>query len=269
MLELFENYKNKGQTKQALLVAQNLLNKNPNDTDIFVSFFDYLLNLAEENDTIQLANTFLNQASGVLEFFSENTEIDKDVVELILAKEESLNRVLNRIAEKKNELTKESLKNLVIYHNDSLDLIEKLLNKIEACKKQEEFEKYLDDIHKIDEKIKKDDLTKKQLFRYEELTRKTSSLVSQKLSFFENLRNREYNMQAITAYEKVFNMFKNGKVTEGHKEILELLFSFDPSRLFNETLVYYNHVYNYILGQLSDDEKFLMTKYAIMADRRK
>ena len=43
---------------------------------------------------------------------------------------------------------------------------------------------------------------------------------------------------------------------------------FDASRLYNETLVYYNHVYNYILGQLSDEEKFTLTKYAVMSERK-
>lgn len=63
-------------------------------------------------------------------------------------------------------------------------------------------------------------------------------------------------------------MFKNGKVVGNHKEIIKGLFMFDASRLYNETLVYYNHVYNYILGQLSDEEKFTLTKYAVMSERK-
>lgn len=44
---------------------------------------------------------------------------------------------------------------------------------------------------------------------------------------------------------------------------------FDASRLYNETLVYYNHVYNYILNELSDEEKFTLTKYAVMCERKR
>ena len=63
-------------------------------------------------------------------------------------------------------------------------------------------------------------------------------------------------------------MFKNGKVINNHKEVLKGLFVYDASRLYNETLVYYNYVYNYVLGKLSDEDKFLMTKFAIMCERR-
>ena len=70
------------------------------------------------------------------------------------------------------------------------------------------------------------------------------------------------------AYEKVFNMFKNNEVADSHKEVIKGLFSFDASRLYNETLVYYNHVYNYILNKLSDEDKFALTKYAILSEKR-
>ena len=47
-----------------------------------------------------------------------------------------------------------------------------------------------------------------------------------------------------------------------------LFFVLLKPKFSNETLVYYNHVYNYILGQLSDEEKFTLTKYAVMSERK-
>jgi hypothetical protein len=46
------------------------------------------------------------------------------------------------------------------------------------------------------------------------------------------------------------------------------LFSYDASRLTNETLIYYNHVYNYILSKLNDEEKLTMTKLSIIAEKK-
>ena len=99
------------------------------------------------------------------------------------------------------------------------------------------------------------------------LTKKSSEVVSVKMASFEKKRNRDYNLKAIESYERIFNMFKNRKVVGDHKEVLKGLFVYDASRLYNETLVYYNHVYNYVLNKLSDEEKFTMTKYAIMCEK--
>ena len=152
--------------------------------------------------------------------------------------------VLNQ---KQEAITRETVRQEVIFHNDALELLEQLLGKIQKCERLAAFNKYIDNLGKIDKSINHDRLSNEQEKKYVELTRKSSNVVSSKMEHFENLKNREYNISAIEAYEKVFHMFKNGKVDSDHKEILKTLFMFDASRLYNETLVYYNHVYNYIL----------------------
>ena len=121
----------------------------------------------------------------------------------------------------------------------------------------------------MDQSINRDRLSSSQENKYIQLTKKSSEIVSSKMAYFENLKNRAYNIKAIEAYEKVFNMFKNGNLMSNHKDLMKDLFSFDTSRLYNETLVYYNHVYNYILSKLSDEDKFTMTKYAIMCEKKR
>ena len=76
------------------------------------------------------------------------------------------------------------------------------------------------------------------------------------------------NLKAVQAYENVFNYFKNNNVVDGHKDIIKSMFEFDASMLFNETLIYYNHVYNYVLSKMNDEEKLLITKYAIMSEKK-
>lgn len=265
---LFHQYKEAGQTKRALLVGQNMINRNPGDSGCFEAYFDYLLLLAG-NEDVQTAKSFLQQATGALAFFSESVDIDEHSVELIINKENELNRVSEIINQKQEEIIREAVRQEVAYNNAALELLGQLLEKINKCKNQADFNTYLNNMDKIDQSINREKLSKGQEARYAKLTQKSSAIVSAKMAYFEDAKNREYNISAIEAYEKVFNMFKNGKLATGHKKVLKLLFSFDPSRLYNETLVYYNHVYNYVLSKLSDEEKFTITKYAIMCEKKR
>ncbi len=269
MLNLFFRYLKSGQSKQALLVGQNMVNHNPGDKKCFEAYFDFLISLAQDKEDILVAKSLLQQAAGVLAFFSESVEINESIVEFLINKESELNQVAEVLNQKQEAITRETVGQEVIFHNDALELLEQLLGKIQKCERLAEFNKYIDNLGKIDKSINHDRLSNEQEKKYVELTRKSSNVVSSKMEHFENLKNREYNISAIEAYEKVFHMFKNGKVDSDHKEILKTLFMFDASRLYNETLVYYNHVYNYILNELSDEEKFTLTKYAVMCERKR
>lgn len=44
--------------------------------------------------------------------------------------------------------------------------------------------------------------------------------------------------------------------------------SYDAGRLFNETLIFYNHVYSYIFNKLDDNGKLELTKYSIECERK-
>lgn len=46
------------------------------------------------------------------------------------------------------------------------------------------------------------------------------------------------------------------------------LFAYDAGRLFNETLIFYNHVYSYIFNKLDDNGKLELTKYSIECERK-
>lgn len=45
------------------------------------------------------------------------------------------------------------------------------------------------------------------------------------------------------------------------------LFSYDASKLFNETLIYYNHVYSFIFNKLDDNGKFRLTQISIDSEK--
>ena len=266
MMQLFNEYIAKGKVKQALLVGQNLFNNNQNNIKVFESFFDYLLVLAEKS-SLDKAKSLIQQAIGVLALFSENVDITERTVEYLVQKEEDLSCVTQKIIDREESARRERITEEVKYHNDALDILEQLLTKMTNCNNESDFNVLLNDLGRVDQSINRDRLSSTQENKYLMLTKKSSEVVSVKMASFEKKRNRDYNLKAIESYERIFNMFKNRKVVGDHKEVLKGLFVYDASRLYNETLVYYNHVYNYVLNKLSDEEKFTMTKYAIMCEK--
>lgn len=267
MKQLFYNYCNSNKVKQALLVGENIFKRNPENQETFESYFDYLLELVKVSE-LENAKTLFQQAANVLTLFSENVDINENTVDLILNREQKLKNVYSLLIERENEQKKIKIREQLVYQNDALDLLEQLLDKIDKCSDEKEFNKFINDLGKIDKTINKESLSSTQERKYVYLTKKSSEIVSLKMKYFEKIKERDYNLKAIESYESVFNMFKNGKVINNHKEVLKGLFVYDASRLYNETLVYYNYVYNYVLGKLSDEDKFLMTKFAIMCERR-
>ena len=244
-----------------------MFNKSPGDRECFEPYFLLLAELASEGETDQ-RSSFLQQAMAAIAAFSESTDLTKEAVEYIREKEALMEDTYNKIEAEKERLKRGFIKEKIQFNDDALSLIEKLLSQLNSVNSDGEFEKIIKKLGDVDSSIDKEYLSERQLTKYSELTRTSSSLVSGKMAFFENERNKEYNLKAIEAYEKVFNMFKDNEILDSHKEIIKNLFVFDASRLYNETLVYYNHVYNYILSKLSDDDKFLLTKYAILSEKR-
>lgn len=146
--------------------------------------------------------------------------------------------------------------------------LKKTISEIKLTKSSFDFERKLNQIGKLDVSLVKDFFTGSEQTEYVALTKQCSKIVESKTREFEHKKNVEYNLRAIEEYEKIFNMFKSGSVPNNHLAILKGFFGFDTSRLFNETLAYYNHVYSFVLSKFDDDGKFVLTKYAVMSERR-
>ena len=140
---------------------------------------------------------------------------------MILSKENELNETVQYQLSLAQDAERERIRNEVTYYNDALSLISKLLEKIVSCENEKDFEVYINDLGKIDQSINRERLSTNQEKTYAELTKKSAEVVSAKMSYFEKRKNRDYNIQAIEAYEKVFNMFKNGKVIGDHKDAIK------------------------------------------------
>ena len=269
MLDKMREYAFKGNFREALIIGQNLFNHNPGDVDIFEAYFSILWNIISEAKTSSEKRNYLQQLTLVVSSFSENVELNNEMIELIKSKEESVDILFSDIQKLENEEIREYTKAKLLLNDERLKQVESAIQQLERVLDQLQFESILKNIQDIDAQFEKDYLSDRQKARYESDTRKCSQIVDEKLRKFEHKKNVEYNLQALEAYERVYRYFKDNKVPDNHESIIKGLFEFDATKLFNETLTYYNHVYGYVLSKLSDDDKFVLTKAAIRTEIRK
>ena len=211
---------------------------------------------------------YFQQLSSALATFSEAVSIDDATVEYIKSKEDSLRLLYENIQECRLNEEKAIVKAKVLKNDECLQTVRGIIAKIAAVPSKQDFDSLLQQIQQIDSSIDKDYLTDRQKKEYDAATQECSKLIDEKVRKFEHDKNSEYNQKAVEAYEKVFRYLKENKVSGDHKEIIRGLFEFDATRLFNETLTYYNHVYSYVLSKLNDEEKFVLTKAAIHCEAR-
>lgn len=264
MLELFKKYRELGKEAEAMISIRNEFNNHHSNPEVFYTYVDYLiLNAEQYAESYSESQSYLEQAKLAVSIFSENAALNEELVVKII-------EYKNRICETnkslyavyynhQKELAKETIKKNDILMNTALTILDQL----NSASNRADFQKELLKIQDIDDQIDKEMLVDNQKIKYGELTKRCSDIVTQKNKQFMYIDNVSYNESAIDAYEKVYQIFKNGTKFENHMEIMLNFFSFDQSRLFNETLVYYNHVYSYILSKLNDDEKFNLTKLAV------
>lgn len=265
MKQLFQKYRQDGQISKALLVGQNMLNKNSGNQECFELYYCLLMELVNNLEDYRVGEKYLQQAAEALEYFSEHVDLDEKKVEFIKQKEEELDAAYQFLSQKASRQEEKELAEKRKAVDEGIKLLECIMRSAESCSKKENFHHCLHQLEQVDTNILKECMTDKQKESYESLVLACSNTVNEKLKEFEQKERVEYNLNAIEAYEKAFRLFHDG-YDDNHKEVIEKLFAFDASKLFNETLVYYNHVYGYILSKLNDEEKFTMTKYAIMSE---
>ena len=82
----------------------------------------------------------------------------------------------------------------------------------------------------------------------------------------------DYNKRAVSCFNDVLQAFKRDSGKFKNESNLKALmtskfFVFDSSKLFNETLVFYNHVYSVVFQDVNDTLKFKLTEWALRTDK--
>jgi hypothetical protein len=273
MLTLFNKFKSENQVSKAVLVGRNLFNKNPADSTIFTAYFEHLCELAELLTLLTERKDLAGQAGTALAFYSENAELTEDIVAGIISCEQRIASIYEEIARAEQAKAEEAFARIKANNADCLRQLYSLKDSLYGSATEETFNAVLAKLGEVDARIDKDALTQDQSGTYDTFTKEYTTLISDKMREFEYKKNIKYNKQAVEAFAAAFKKFREDESkyknqTQLFSLVSSTLFAYDASRLFNETLIYYNHVYSYIFSKLDDDGKLALTRYSIECERK-
>lgn len=258
----------KGEFREALIIGQNLSAVHSGDPEIFEAYASVLETVMEAEDTSDGKMGYFRQMSSALAALSESAAMDDAMVAFVMSQEDKLGKLFDGIQQLRKQEEHMFVKKKVVANDAVLAKLPGVMEKLKKAVDNPSFASALQKIQQYDTAIDKSYLTDRQKEIYDSVTQQCSKIVDTKLHAFQKSADVSYNEQALTAYERVFRYFKESVISEDHKDVISGLFGFDPSRLFNETLTYYNHVYAYVLSKLDDEGKFLLTKAAIRSEMR-
>ena len=273
MISLFNEYKNSGRITEALMIGRNMVNKSPDNLEYIDIYTDLLFSLAEKLPSINERKIFIDQLNVAITFFEENTKLTKDIINRIMLYREHLNKIILEIERLENKKIKEELAEIEIKNTKNIEELYKIRENFKSIKTQEEFDIILEKIATIDLNINHDYMTSEQKKHYNQLNKECTENISAKIHELEYIKNIEYNKNAVNAYNIAFQKFKIDEnkyknQTQLFQLVSSTLFAYEAIRLFNETLIFYSHVYSFIFSKLDDEGKFFLTKYSIECQKK-
>lgn len=223
--------------------------------------FDYILNLNPP-----LGKT----AEDIVSYYADLTD---DIINDIHVYHNRLGAVVTDIAQLEQEEYEKQKRAIEATNTTQIKKLYTIKQKLENAKTHAEFDKLLQEISAVDAEIDHDNLTSEQKTHYDQLNKSCTDTISAKMRQLEYKDNIDYNKKAVNAYNSAFTSFKNNESRYKDKSQLfglvsTTLFAYDAGRLFNETLIFYNHVYSYIFSKLDDNGKLELTRYSIECERK-
>ena len=273
MNPMFNEYKDAGKIQEALLIGRNMVNKAPGDPECVNVYLDFLLMLAEKLPRTDERKGFADQANLVLSFYEENADLTDDIINDIQVYRNRLGAVAANIAQLEQEEYEKQKRAIEATNTTQIKKLYTIKQKLENTKTHAEFDKLLQEISVVDAEIDHESLTSEQKTHYDQLNKSCTDTISAKMRQLEYKDNIDYNKKAVNAYNSAFTSFKNNESRYKDKSQLfglvsTTLFAYDAGRLFNETLIFYNHVYSYIFSKLDDNGKLELTRYSIECERK-
>lgn len=273
VIDLFNELIKKNEIWDAHTVGKNLYNKDLSNKELFAKYFNFVVAVSGYPIEIETRKYFINEAETALLFFSENVDMSDDALNLIIESRRKLINNANAIKDLELKHSVQQQDARINENNSSLSELVALKGKLYGAVSQEQFDKLLIEVSNIESSIHKESFTNDQKALYDSLTKEYSQIVSKKMTDLNRISCVEYNKTAMRDFKDAFNEFKANeeKYINSQSQLFNLvskrLFSHDASLLFNETLIYYNHVYSYIFSKLDDDGKFWLTQISIDTER--
>lgn len=270
---MFEEKVASNEIWDAHAVIKNLYNRNVGDTELFRRYFNFACMVAAWDIELDTRHYFLEEAGTALIVYAENTTMDAERLAAIKACRERLDIIRGEISGVRNALAQKYARETQANNNAVLKDLADLKGKLSRAGTQEDFDEVLLTLAERESLLAKEELTGDQKSLYDRMTKEYSALISDKLTKLAMASNAEYNRTAVKEFKYVLDAFQKneslytGSPSQLYALVSSRLFTFDPARLFNETLIYYNHIYSYIFSKLDEDGKFRLTQISIDTEK--
>ena len=150
MLELFEQYKSKGDFAKALILGRNLFNRHPESKEIFDAYFDFLCTLAENLPAMPDRQRFSEQANIALSFFTENADLSEELLNDISNYQQRMDNIFISLQEQQDAAAQAERKQIEQQNQELLLKIHDLKSQISRASDQSTLDKILPQLAKLD-----------------------------------------------------------------------------------------------------------------------
>lgn len=268
MDDLLTKLKADGNFIDAYLVAKNILSRNISDTTAFKNYIDLALEIASYNIVFAERKQYVSEANTALAMFSGAANIDEAILALIKETRKRICTATESILEQEQEYLDEMKRKAEDKNTDLLNKLVQIYQQIQNAKTQKQFDAALLQVTEVESAMDKSAFSKEQSITYEKLTQKYSELISRQMETINKNELLEYNKKAVVCFNEVLLAFKKEPSKYKDESTLKALmttkfFAFDSSKLFNESLVFYNHVYSIVFQESSDAMKYRLTEWAL------
>jgi len=268
MNELIKKLRDEGNFTDAYLVAKNDLSRNIDNLNCFRTFIDIALEIASYNILFEERKQYITDANVALTMFSESVVMDEDAINIIKNTRIQIDEMAQKVLAEEQDFFESESRKIQDENTEHLGTLVKIYDDIQKSKTQTEFDAALANVADVEALLQKQFFTKEQSGVYEKLTKQFSQAISEKMEAINKSELLEYNKRAVACFNDVFTAFKREPSRYKDESSLKALmttkfFAFDSSKLFNESLVFYNHVYSLVFQESPDALKYKLTEWAL------
>lgn len=272
MSELVKKLQEEGRFTDAYIVAKNALSKDIGNADLFQNFIDMALEIAMYDIIFDERKQYVSDANSALALFAENVDMSEAALAMIKQAKARVTETFLAVCQEEEVYFAQQAGSVREKNTELLNQLVDIYNRIKSAKDQSQFEKILSEVSQVEAQLAKEVFSADQQTSYEMLSKSFSQAISEKMEELNRNELLDYNKRAVSCFNDVLQAFKRDSGKYKNESNLKALmtskfFVFDSSKLFNETLVFYNHVYSVVFQDVNDTLKFKLTEWALRTDK--
>lgn len=272
MSELVKKLQEEGRFVDAYIVAKNALSKDIGNAELFQHFIDLALEIAMYDIIFDERKQYVSDANSALSLFAENVDMSEAALAMIKQAKARVTETFLAVSQAEEVYFAQQAESVREKNSELLNQLVDIYNRIKSAKDQSQFEKILSEVSQVEAQLAKEVFSANQQTSYEMLSKSFSQAISEKMEELNRNELLDYNKRAVSCFNDVLQAFKRDSGKYKNESNLKALmtskfFVFDSSKLFNETLVFYNHVYSVVFQDVNDTLKFKLTEWALRTDK--